>query len=95
MTDVETMGGITVGQRYALTIGSAEVTGFYEEDEIQKVRFILTPMSSTDDATLLTNFGESIASTAIERFNAWLAEYETEQQRRSVLQSRRARRRTA
>jgi hypothetical protein len=95
MIDVETRDGITVGQRYALTVGSAEVTGFYEEEGIQKVRAIITPLSSTDGITLLTNSGQSILSTSIERFKAWIAEFEVDQKSRESLANKRKRRRTA
>jgi hypothetical protein len=93
MTDSK--DGLTVGQTYALTVGSAEVTGFYEEDGVEKVRALLTPLDAGDGTTLLTQRGQSLFSTSIERFKAWQAEFDADQKSKTELATRRQRRRPA
>jgi hypothetical protein len=83
-----------IGEIYNLNIGLAEITAFYEEDGMQKVRFILRPVDPFDGFTGLDDRHELLMSTPIETFHRHMKQFELDQVQRDALANRKPKRLT-
>jgi hypothetical protein len=83
--------GLSVGKFYSLSVGQAEVIGFYEENGLQKVQALITPFSPEDGRTPLA-MDAMRRSMPIANFLHLMRAFESDQIQRSELQRRRERR---
>lgn len=75
------------GQIYNLSTGEAEITGFYEEDGVHKVRLILRPFHPDDGCTVIPD-REATLSMPIPRFRKLINEFIADQNTREALSKR-------
>lgn len=90
--ETDSRHGLTVGEEHALSIGLARVTGFYEEDGLEKVRVTVTPFDPEDGKTPLEGAGEILCSMPAALFFKRRQDFETDQAQRAELARRKARR---
>ncbi len=83
--------GLSVGEFYSLSIGQAEIIGFYEEDGLQKVQALITPFDPEDGKTPLP-VDAMRRSMPIANFLHLMQAFNSDQVQRTELQRRRERR---
>lgn len=78
---------LEIGQIHNLSVGQAEIVGFYEEDGMYKVRAILKPFAPGDGCTP-DSTRESLFSTPVARFRKLISEFQKDCAARQALEAR-------